>query len=170
MRRKLKRGSSILLQLIHQCQPRPPLPNQREGCLEVTGYCKPGGYPVVQYALKRFSLPDLLWTLRHDYPVPRGRVIYQTCGNRKCIERSHFVLRPASTVSSERVRARPIGQRGFVGLRGEANSRAVLTNEQVMYMRRRCEEGASIRSMAKEHGIAYSHAWGIIKRQHWAHI
>jgi hypothetical protein len=170
MRRKLTLRHPLILQLISQTLPRLRRRGQRVGCLEWAGYCKPGGYPIVQFALKRYRLPDLVWILRHSDPMPFNHVVSHTCGNRKCIERTHLVLRPAWEVARERMRRRPVGQKGFVGLRGEANRRAVLTNEQVLYMRRRCEEGTSIRQMAKELGIAYSHAWYIVKRQHWTCI
>lgn len=170
MGRKLTLRYPLMFQLIMRSQPRLRRRGQKVGCLEWAGYCKPGTYPVVQFALKRYRLPDLVWILRYGDEAPRGRVIFHKCGNRRCIERSHMVLRRANEVSSEQIRKRAIGQRGFVGLRGEANKRAVLTDQQVMYMRRKCEEGASIRSMARELGIAYSHAHSIVKRQHWTHI
>ena len=170
MGRKLTRRYPIMLQLLMRTEPRLRRPNQSAGCLEWTGYCKPDGYPIVQYALKRYKLPDLVWILRYADPIPDDAMVHHTCGNRKCIERSHLVLRSSRAVTSQRLRARAVGQRGFVGLRGEANRRARLTDEQVLYMREKCAKGASIRKMAKEHGIAYSHAWYIVKRQHWAHL
>lgn len=160
----------IILQLITRSRARLRRPGQSTGCLEYTGYCRPGCSPIVQYALRRHTLPEFMWTVRHDDPKPPTHVVYHTCGNLKCIERTHMVLRLASDVARERVRKRPVGQRGFVGLRGEANPRAVLSEENVLYMRRKYEEGASIRSIARELDIAYSHAHGIVKRQHWTHI
>ncbi len=169
MHPRLNRRYPIMLQLIMRAQPRLRRPRQREGCLEWAGHCDKSGYPVVQFATKRYTLPELVWILRHD-PIPNGFLVRHTCGNRKCMERTHLVLKRAYEGNSEQIRARPPGQKGFLGLRGEANPRAVLSDEQILYMRRRCEEGASIRQMAKEHGIAYSHAWYIVKRWHWAHL
>jgi len=143
---------------------------QKIGCLEYSGFCRAGAYPVVYAFGGRMTLHNLVWALRSDTPVPKGYKVCHKCGNPRCMEDTHLVARPANDPYVERVRNRPPGARGFVGLRGEANPNAILNADDVRYIRERCEQGASIWSMAKEYGIAYSLAYYIVKQQIWTHL
>lgn len=170
MAKRITMRHSIMAQLHEKARRRLRLPHQKIGCLEWTGFCGKASYPVIYVAGRRYTLPELLQILRRDDHLPEGYRLTHTCGNRRCMEETHFVARKIDDVVREKLHQRPPGQKGFLGLQGEANPAAILTDRIVKEMRVRHLEGASIRKMAKDHGIAYSHAYAIVKRQIWAHI
>lgn len=170
MAKRITMRRSILKQLHEKTERRLRMPHQKIGCLEYKSYQRGAGFPVIYVAGRRYTLPELLQILRRDDHLPEGYRLTHTCGNKKCMEETHFVVRKTEDVVREHLHKRPPGKKGFLGLRGEANPAAVLTDKIVKEMRVRHLEGASIRKMAKDHGIAYSHAYAIVKRQIWAHI
>jgi len=86
------------------------------------------------------------------------------------MEETHFLPRKIIDLDRERIHTRPPGQKGFLGLKGEANPASVLRDENVLDIRQRHAKGTSIRKLAKGYGIAYSHAHAIVTRSIWAHI
>jgi hypothetical protein len=54
--------------------------------------------------------------------------------------------------------------------RGESHGRAVLTREQVLFIRAEMNRGVSGSSLAKELGVSPDLPWKIYKRLLWKHI
>lgn len=170
MVKRITMRCSITKQLYEKSRRRLRRPDQKIGCLEYTGFCGAVSYPVIYVGGRRFTLPELLGILRSDDPPPEGYRLTHTCGNRRCMEETHFVPRKITDLNKERIHRRPAGQKGFLGLKGEENPASVLSDDIVLDIRCRHRKGSSIRKLAKHYEIAYSHAHAIVKRQIWAHI
>jgi len=125
------------------------LPSERppDACWDWRARCSrlPGDLPVHHAS----------WQLDHGEPVPRGKVIIQTCGNSRCVNPAHLVLRSPDAKASPR---QPKGP-------------AKLTPAQVQVIRELDATGRKTKAeMARQFRVAFSTIASICNGEHWQDI
>lgn len=100
-------------------------------------------------------------------PIPAGLFVLHKCDNPSCVNPAHlFVGTPLDNMRDKCNKGRVKGAR-----RGENHHRAKLASETVISIRAKYDSGqVGARALAKEYGIAYRHAWNIVKRRIWKYI
>lgn len=105
------------------------------------------------------------WFLLRD-ASPNHLSVLHHCDNRLCVNPSHLFLgTQQDNLADMRIKGRQV--------RGEQQGSAVLTSEQVEYIRERYkryshEDGSG--AIARELGVSTVQVWKIVKRLHWRHI
>lgn len=101
-------------------------------------------------------------------PLEPEDVVRHRCDRKQCVEPTHLLR------GSQAQNIRDMWERGRqpagVGIRGEANAAAVLTDELVATMRREVRAGASIRAVARKHEAQYSSVRLAVLGLSWRHV
>lgn len=133
-------------------------------CWEWTGSLDSYGYG--QIGIKDIGLVlvhRLAWVTENDQEIPDGMVVRHTCDNRSCCNPHHLRIgTQAENVQDavERGRAK--------GARGTSNDSAVLTEDDVIEIRKLLKSGLSQTEVAGKYGvvsqtinnIATGYSWG----------
>ena len=98
----------------------------------------------------RRSVPDGLWVLHH-------------CDNPICVNPAHLFLGTHDDNVQDKVNK---GRQ----VRGSRQVMAKFTEEQVLDVRRKLDQGVFLRVLAKEYGVGVDTIWNIKKRRTWKHI
>jgi hypothetical protein len=141
-------------------------PEPNSGCWLWTGYVDVDGYGSLQ-----LRQPGL----RRGYPLAAHRVsmlllgidvrghVLHSCDNPPCVNPDH--LRVGTQVENSRDMTDRDRQ-----ARGERNSHAKLTVEQVVDVRRRCAAGETTVAVGLSLGMSQSQVSAIATRRSWKHI
>lgn len=131
-------------------------------CIEYTGTIDPTGYGVIQVNRKRTKAHRLSFEL-HNGPIPTGMMVRHKCDNRPCINPAHLELGGQMENMADMV------DRGR-SLPGERQPNAKLTDEQVVVILDRLNNGETQRSLSIEYGVSHTTIYEIANNKRWTHI
>lgn len=132
-----------------------------DGCWTY-GTQKGSDYARVWWSGGTTSAHRLAWTLTNG-PIPRGLFVCHSCDNRPCCNPAHLFLGTNAENSADAV------AKGRMHL-GSAHGRALLTEEQVVDIKRRLalhEKGTDI---ATRYGIHRNTVYCIANGRNWSHV
>ena len=96
--------------------------------------------------------------------IPEGAHILHTCDNPACCNPEH--LRPGTCAENMKDKVQKDRQ-----AKGEGNGRAKLTDDAVLYIRRRYAEGGiSMRALAREYDVSSVLISLVVRRKIWTHV
>lgn len=84
-------------------------------------------------------------------PIPKGKVVKQTCGNNACVADAHLKLVP----------------RALITVSGSEGPRVKLTDDQVRAIR---EDKRVMRVIGADYGLTATAVWHIKHRKAWGHV
>lgn len=135
------------------------------GCVVWTRSCNADGYGKVWHEGKSWLVHRRAWSM-HMGPIPHGMKVLHTCDNPPCCNVDHLFLGTNQDNADDMMRknrARPV--------RGEAHSRAKVTESQVLEIRVAYAAGGTThRKLAARYGICASQVTRIINREFWGHV
>jgi hypothetical protein len=156
-----------------------------EECWIWTGALTDCGYGRVRYHQKGWKAHRLAWVLTHG-SIAEGMDILHKCDNPPCCNPNHlFTGTQADNIADMVSKGRhprnathylPSGDRHHSRLhpevmaRGERNGSAILTEEKVIQIRRRREQGETMASLARAFGVAKGNIIFIVHRHTWKHV
>lgn len=147
--------------------------SSRHGCWEWTNFNNTRGYGMLFYQGSSQLAHRVSWQI-HNGPIPAGLFVCHQCDNPKCVRPSHLFLGTALDNARDRDRKGRAGKlpsrKGCKGLAGESHPMAVLSESDVLLIRRRLEEGESSVAIGKEYGVDTSTISAIRRRRIWRHI
>ncbi len=128
-----------------------------EGCWWWTGDKTAGGYGRLpenrEFRAERFSY-------RHYVgPIQTGMDVVQSCRSTSCVRPEHLRLVAAA--------GKP---QGHQSRRGEANTNARLTQDDVLTIRKLRRAGASLSALSKRFGVTKAHVTLVAQGKRWAHL
>lgn len=139
-------------------------------CLIWTGVLnKPGGYGQITIAGRRVRVHRLVWESEHG-PITDGLSVLHRCDTPACVRVEHLFLGTQAdnirdAISKGRMRGAHAGGAGP----GEANGRAVLTDDAVREIRRRRASGERVCDLARAFSVS-SHAIHYVTHGGWRHV
>lgn len=131
-------------------------------CWEWTGYVQKNGYGHFFPGLAHRVSYEI-----HNGPIPDGLQVCHKCDNRRCVNPSHLFL---GTQSDNLRDMMAKGRRTYPSILGEANPRAVLTEQTVRLIREKFDNGMRQADIARELGLTRDLVGGIVRRKTWKHI
>jgi hypothetical protein len=146
--------------------PIPPHASDLGNCWVWTGAKGYWGYG-------RLSL-DGRWTTAHrlsfevaNGPIPEGKFVLHRCDNPPCVRPEHLRLGTPQENTRDMLAK---GRAALMGAKGESNSHAKLTEEQVIAVRQRFQHGEMIRRLALEYGVGVSSISNVVNGRTWKHV
>lgn len=136
--------------------------NKTSDCWEWTCELTHNGYGRFRYNNKRVRAHRFAWELIHG-PIPAHLYILHSCDNRKCVNPKHL------RTGTQQENIQDAVDRGRHA-RGEICGSAILTIEQVYYIRNTYGKQHSLRELAHMFGIGKSTVQHIIHHRTWKHI
>ena len=124
------------------------------------------GYGKLSTHTSYMSAHRVSWVI-HYGPIPEGLFVCHKCDVRACVRPDHLFL---GTQADNLADMRRKGRQGKTGLRGERNGRALLTEEQVLVIRRRFAAGEGCYSLGLEYGVSDTTIGAVVSRQNWRHL
>lgn len=124
------------------------------------------GYGTTKWQHRTYATHRLAWELTYG-PIPPGLLVCHRCDNPPCVRPDHLWLgTPLDNMRDmrDKGRARP------VRARGEAASRALLTEEQVRMVRQRQASGETMAALARELRVSFGAIRSIVVRKTWRHV
>lgn len=100
-------------------------------------------------------------------PIPPGLFVCHRCDTPACVRPDHLFLGTPAQNTKDMLEK---GRAGYKGAPGEQNSHHKLTNEQVVSIRIRFDQGETIRFLAAEFGLTVSAISGIVNGRSWKHL
>lgn len=107
------------------------------------------------------SVHRVSWELTFG-PIPAGLHVLHRCDNRACVRPDHLFLGNHADNMADMAAKGRYGEHC-----GEANGNARLTADVVRAIRRRRDEGVSLRNLAAEFDVAYGTARQVVNRVTW---
>ncbi len=120
------------------------------------------GYGTITVKGRKVKAPKVAWMLIHG-PVPAGLCVCHKCDNRICVRPDHLFL---GTVADNNRDCRVKGRT----CRGELNTKAILTEEAVRYIRANYRGIRNRMELAAMFGVKEQQVWKVAKRVAWKHI
>lgn len=106
------------------------------------------------------------WELEHG-AIPDGLRVLHKCDNPPCVNPDHLFLgTQADNVADMIAKGRKVNG----SHEGSANGRAVLTEDDVLEIRRRCAGGETQRALSQAFGISSSQIGYIVRRESWTYV
>lgn len=122
------------------------------------------GYGTTNWQHRSYATHRLSWELTYG-PIPPGMLVCHRCDNPPCVRPDHLFLgTPADNMRDMRDKGRCRPPRA----RGEAASRALLSEVQVRMVRRRHASGETMAALAREFRVSFGAVRGIVQRLNWA--
>jgi hypothetical protein len=147
-------------------KPRPRKPIEFEivnGCFECISHAFDlDGYPLLKRKGTMQRISRYIYTECFG-EIPKGQIIRHTCDNPKCINPEHLI--PGTTKEN----SQDMISRGR-SLRGERNSSAKLTVEDVLKIRQLRSEGKTLVELGNMFGVSYTQIQSISVRKSWSHV
>ncbi len=135
-------------------------------CWEWTA-CKTWGYGYIQDWSQQWKTHRLSWVLHHG-AIPDGLCVCHHCDNRACVNPDHLFI---GTIADNNRDMAAKGRYSKIGMIGEDNPRAKLSEKQVLEIRDLYTAGEiSQREIADRYGVHQTAVGFIVRRVHWKHI
>lgn len=159
---------------------RDVIANPPDGCASWPAAKNTRGYGITRFDGKSMLTHRVSWMLAHG-DIPQGLGVLHRCKqSRACCNPLHLYVGTQLDNCNDRTRdgtANPArGDKSGARLwperrpRGEANSRAVLTSEQVLQIRERRSAGEPLLSIAMAFGVSKSLVSAIALQLIWKHL
>ena len=101
-------------------------------------------------------------------PIPDGLCVLHKCDNPPCINVEHLFLgTQLDNIADRHAKGRTSRN---TGNKGETNSQAKLTEQQVRDIRNQYAEGDQLRTIARRYGVHDATIKLIVQRKNWAHV
>lgn len=100
--------------------------------------------------------------LYHYGELPNNLMVCHTCDNPKCVNPKHLFLGTSKENLQDMAKK---GRR-----KGEKHACAKLTENQVLDIRKRVQNGEKPTVVAKKFNISYNYLRDIVRRKYWTHI
>jgi len=97
--------------------------------------------------------------------IPSGKSVLHTCDNTSCAKPGHLY----AGTQLDNMRDKNSKGRGNYA-RGARNGHSVLTEKDVLEIRKRCASGETRRDVAKDYGISGPHVSNLVNKKSWAHV
>jgi hypothetical protein len=130
------------------------------GCWLYQGTLSVYGYGI--YGLRARLVHRLAWSLTHG-PIPPGMWVLHRCDVRRCFNPDHLYL------GNHADNTRDMVERGRAA-KGEANSKAKFTAEQVMRIRALRASGVSYHQLSRDFRVSRPALKAICTGKHWKHL
>jgi hypothetical protein len=101
--------------------------------------------------------------------IPSGIKVLHTCDIPSCVRPQHLFLGSHQDNMDDMVK-KGRSAKGVHMNTGSAHGSAVLTEDQVLLIRKLCEEGRSQNSVEREFGLSKGLVNKIVRRKLWTHI
>lgn len=124
-------------------------------CLIWVGGVGSSGYGVMSIHNRSVNTHQASW-IAHNGEVPDGMCVCHKCDVRRCVNPDHLFLGTKGENNRDRCAKGRNADR-----RGENNTQARLTDEQVNEIRKMCANGITQRKIAEKFGISQQHVSGI---------
>lgn len=141
------------------------LPSHRDplGCWVWQGARFPNGYGQLKLGRVNNGAHVVSWELANNRAVPAGLVVRHICDNPPCVNPEHLVIGTHQDNSDDQVaRSRQC--------RGSRNKASILTEGQVLEIRRLCSAGHLQRDVAATFGVNPRTVSAIMTGVAWTHI
>jgi hypothetical protein len=99
--------------------------------------------------------------------IPEGKFILHRCDTPACVRPDHLRLGTPQENTRDMYEK---GRAGFAGPKGEDNSHAKLTEQEVIAIRQRFARGELIRRLAVEYQVTVSTLSNIVNGRTWKHV
>lgn len=112
------------------------------------------------------------WTIHHG-PIPPGLEVMHRCDVPQCVNPDHLTLGThADNMADASQKGRMKNKKDLTLVQGEKNARAILTERDVLSIRKRAATGIyGIRcSLAREYGVSSATIYHIVDRTIWKHL
>lgn len=136
------------------------------GCWLWTLAVDRSGYGKTRYQRKDIRAHRWSWVI-HNGPVPEGLYVLHRCDVPACVNPSHLFL--GTHADNDRDMREKGRQHVIPPMQGEAAPTAVLTNEDVLKIRRMRGKITQV-AIGKQFGVHHSHVSRIQNRKFWKHI
>lgn len=138
---------------------------QLDGCwLYIGGYSGAGGHVRLSVNRRKEQVHRVAFEALVG-PIPEGLVVRHTCDVPRCVNPDHLL---PGTIADN---VRDCVERGRKAvLRGSANARSKLTEDEVREIRRLATGGVKQRDIAARFGVNQRLVWGIAHGDRWAHL
>lgn len=134
-----------------------------DDCWEWTGFRNASGHGQISIGNHRARGPHRIAWESVNGPIPEGLYVCHTCDNPPCCNPSHLFLGTcADNLADMRTKDRHA--------RGIRVPNAVLTDADVVEMRRAARDGESVRSIASRYGVVIRTARSAVNGRNWKHV
>jgi hypothetical protein len=140
---------------------------RRSFCREWTGAISGNGYGNVHYNGQWYPTHRLIWEIVRG-PIPAGLKVLHHCDNRACGNLRHLFLGTQKDNIHDMWRKnRAVHPPHYVG---SAHPQSKLTEKQIARIKRNRANGAFVKDLAQEYGVAYQLISRISRGEIWAHV
>ena len=122
------------------------------------------GYGSISAYSREWLAHRLLW-IELNGPIPDGLAVCHTCDNPACCNPKHLWLGTWAENNADRASKGRSGD-----MRGEKSGKAILTEDQVIYILRNVKGYGDQTRIAKELGVDATTVNKIVNRHHWSHV
>ncbi|WP_368493194.1 HNH endonuclease [Deinococcus sp.] len=163
-----------------------------KACWPWQGTISRTGYGVITYHKRQWRTHRLAWVLTHG-EIPEGLFVCHHCDNPICCNPQHLFLgTPLDNARDMVAKGRsckgekhavrkgtrtmlrgdehPLRKNPAAAARGERNSAAILTEAEVLEIRRRAAEGETIYRLAKVFSVSKRTIQFIVRGKTWRHL
>lgn len=143
---------------------------ESDACWEWQGTRVSSGYGQIRTDLGTEYSHRVSWQLHHG-EIPAGKEVCHHCDNPPCVNPSHlFVGTRSANMKDMADKGRGNTDPSWLYRKGERNSRAKLTENQVREIRYLCSNGMMQKDVAKMFNVCKQAVSDIVRRKNWKHI